>query len=305
MDPDRIPPGTVVVGVDGSEDSRRALDWGVDQAILEHRPLTLVHAVQPAGFPPAGTFVASGVDYGALLDVLLQSGREVLAEARAHALAHEPDLDVTEVLSSGDARNELVGIGHGAAMVVVGSRGRGPVSSLLLGSVSVGVSKSATCPVVVCRPTPAERGEPARDVVVGVDGTEGSLPAAEFAFRVAALRGVSLTVLHSYWDARGLGQAASSPDLDDLRASVAASVSGPAQRYPDVDVELRLRQGFADRNLIEASRDHALLVLAHQPLSVLDDLVYGSVAPAVVEHARCAVAVVPVLRTPAGPASAT
>lgn len=297
MDADRIAPGTVVVGVDGSQDSRRALDWGVEQAALEHRPLTLVHAVQPAGFPPAGTFVASGVDYGALLDVLLQSGREVLAEARAHALAHEPDLDVAEVLSSGDARNELVGLGRRAAMVVVGSRGRGPVSSLLLGSVSVGVSKAATCPVVVCRPTPADGGEPARDVVVGVDGTERSLPAAEFAFRVAALRGVSLTVLHSYWDARELGRDATSAELDVLRASVAASVSAAAEKYPDVDVGLKLRHGFADRNLVEASRDHALLVLAHQPLAAIDDLVYGSVAPAVVEHARCAVAVVPVSRS--------
>ena len=66
-----------------------------------------------------------------------------------------------------------------------------------------------------------------------------------------------------------------------------------AEKFPDVVVDLRLRHGFADRNLVDASRDHALLVLAHRPLSPLDDLVYGSVAAAVVEHARCPVAVVP------------
>ena len=83
-------------------------------------------------------------------------------------------------------------------MIVVGSRGRGPVTSLLLGSVSVAVSKHASCPVVVQRPTPTDTTR--HGILVGVDGTESSLPAIEFAYRMASSRELSLTVLHCYWD---------------------------------------------------------------------------------------------------------
>jgi nucleotide-binding universal stress UspA family protein len=294
MDSAQVPAGTIVVGIDGSPDAERALDWGIAQAALERRPLTLVHAVQPSGFPAAGTFVAAGVEYGHLLEVIREAGQGLLADARARALAQEPGLEVTEVLSTSDARNELLGLSHRAALVVVGSRGRGPVSSLLLGSVSVSVSKHAACPVVVCRPASDGTGGPGQGIVVGVDGTERSLPAVDFAFRMAALRRTPLTVLHSYWDARSVGKTEPSPaDVEDLRALLSESISGMAEKFPDVVVEVRLRHGFADRNLVDASRRHALLVIAHRPLTALDDLVYGSVAAAVVEHARCPVAVVP------------
>ena len=294
MDSAHVPAGTIVVGIDGSPDADRALDWGSTQAALERRPLTLLHAVQASGFPASGTFVAAGMDYGHLLGVLREAGQGLLADARARALAQEPGLEVLEVLSSSDARNELLSLSHRASLVVVGSRGRGPVSSLLLGSVSVSVSKHASCPVVVCRPAPTADGEPGQGIVVGVDGTERCLPAIDFAFRMAALRRSPLTVLHSYWDARSVAHVDPSPgDVEDLRALLSESISGMAEKFPDVVVDLRLRHGFADRNLVDASRDHALLVLAHRPLSPLDDLVYGSVAAAVVEHARCPVAVVP------------
>jgi nucleotide-binding universal stress UspA family protein len=295
MDSAHVASGSIVVGVDGSPDAERALHWASDQAALERRTLTLVHAVQMTGFPAAGTFAASGIDYGGMSDVLLESGGALLAAARAHALQRQPGLEVAEVLSTGDARNELLAVSRRAAMVVVGSRGRGPVRSLLLGSVSVTVSKHAGCPVVVCRPLPTtSAGEPGSGILVGIDGTGRSLPAIELAFRMAALRGAPLTVLHCYWDTLPPGaEGAPEADLSDLRAVVAESISGMAEKFPEVVVDVRLRRGFADRSLVDASGDHALVVLGHHPLSALDDLVYGSVAPAVVERARCAVAVVP------------
>lgn len=294
MDSAHLPAGTIVVGIDGSPDAERALDWASDQAALEQRTLTLVHAVQVVGFPAAGTFVATGIDYGGMTDILLDSGRVLLAAARDHALERRPGIEVVDVLSSGDARNELLTLSRRAALVVVGSRGRGPVASLLLGSVSVSVSKHAACPVVVCRPAPGTPGEPGTGILVGVDGTERSLPAVEFAFRIAAFRGHPLTVLHCYWDTLPLGpDGPPEADLNDLRALVAESIAGMAEKFPEVAVDVQLRRGFADRALVEASAGHALLVLGHHPLPALDDLVYGSVAPAVVEHARCPVAVVP------------
>jgi nucleotide-binding universal stress UspA family protein len=296
MDPAHVPSGTIVVGVDGSPDAERALDWASDQAAGERRTLTLVHALQLTGFPAAGALLANGVDAEGLREVLLEAGRGLLADARARALERRPGLEVAEVLSTGDARNELLALSRRAALVVVGSRGRGPVTSLLLGSVSVTVSKHASCPVVVCRPLPTSGGEPGHGVLVGVDGTAQSLPAIELAFRMAALRGERLTVLHCYWDiappdADGTPEA----DLGDLRALVAESISGMAETFPEVVVDVRLRRGFADRALVDASGEHALVVVGHHPLSALEDLVHGSLTPALVERARCAVAVVPAL----------
>ena len=295
MDPSRIPAGTVVVGIDGSLFSDQALAWAADQAALENRALTIVHAVRPLGFPAAGTFVSTGVDYGRLADALLAAGRELLDEAGAGVSKGHPGLEVRDVLSSGDARNELVDLSHQAAMVVIGSRGLGPVASLLLGSVSVTVSKHASCPVVVCRPRTA-LGPPQDGILVGVDGTPLSLPAAEFAFRLAAERHRPLTVLHSCWTPEAVGvlrPGSPEPDLTAQRALVAGSLTGLVEKFPDVSVDLRLEHGFADRHLVEASRDHELVVIGHQPISPLRDLIYGSLAPAVVENAVCTVVVVP------------
>lgn len=295
MDSAHIPAGSIVVGIDGSLHSDQALAWAADQAALEGRALTIVHAVRPLGFPAAGTFVSTGVDYGALADALLAAGRELLDEAGARVAEDHPDLAVLDVLSSGDARNELVDLSHGAAMVVIGSRGLGPVASLLLGSVGVTVCKHAVSPVVVCRPR-TSLSPPQVGILVGVDGTAQSLPAAEFAFRMAAQRHSPLTVLHSCWTPAAVGamsQGSSGPELTDQRALVADSVTGLAEKFPDVSVELRLEHGFADRHLVEASHDHDLVVVGHQPISPLRDLVYGSLAPAVIENAVCTVAVVP------------
>ena len=142
-------PGSIVVGVDGSPHSMRALDWAVQQAVAEHRPLTLVHtihAVTPAFMDAAIVDVRDG------RSVLDAAGHQVLASARAKVESTAPDLEVHEVFDLADPREMLLQLSEDAAMLVVGSRGRGQLRSLLLGSVSVFVVRHAHCPVVVVRP---------------------------------------------------------------------------------------------------------------------------------------------------------
>jgi nucleotide-binding universal stress UspA family protein len=264
--------GTVVAAVDGSPHADRALRWAVQEACLENRRLTAC---------------AVGPDADTILDRAL-----LLVEEQ------EPGLAVQRMARHGDPREVLLDLAEEATLVVMGSRGHGPLSSLLLGSVSSFVSNHAACPVVVCRPD----GEGATaGVVVGADGTAESLPVIEFAYRQAALRGMPLTVLHCFWDAlvavaqyhRSRGEDAVDPELSDLEALLAESVAGFAETYPDVDVTLSLKHGLVDEVLAPRQHPWELVVVGRHPMTSLNRVLTGSIASAVVERARSTVAVVP------------
>lgn len=295
MNSAQVPAGSIVVGIDGSPSADEALSWAVEQAALEQRPLTIVHTQEPVSFAGAGLMVpASGIDYAQLLDESRAAAQALLTSSNAQALDRHPELGVHQVLSHSDPRSTLLHLSQTAAMVVVGSRGRGPVGSLLLGSVSVSVSKHATCPVVVHRPAPTDT--PRHGILVGVDGTENSMPAIEFAYRMASWRALPVTVLHCYWDANlvaSLRTRAAMTDDSVEQALVAESLAGMQEKFPEVQVQVRLTRGFADQQLINASHNYDLLVIGHHPLPMLEDIVHRSVAPTVVEHAHGPVAVVP------------
>ncbi len=284
-----------MVGIDGSAGSLEALDWATDQAAREHRPLTLLHGADPVAFAGGGDYPGAEHDYTGLRDEVRQRDVAMLEAATARVRARHPDVEVGSVLSGDDPRNALLQLGETAAMVVLGSRGLGPVASLLLGSVSVAVSRHATCPVVVLRPDSLAGG----GVMVGVDGTEHSLPAVEFAFGMASLRGCPLTVVHCYRDPahRPGGQvgADGGPDLGEEEALTAEALAGMGEKFPDVPVDVHLVPGRGARELLAASEGFALLVVGHHRRAPLHGLLHDPVATTLLEHARCPVAVVPSL----------
>lgn len=139
----------IVVGVDGSGHSRRALAWALQEAERRHGTLTVL-AVLPSQVRPA-----TGIYWGQHDYPLSSSDAEIM---RAHIwefadkLASEigttgVDLDVTVV--TGDPAAELIAASRDASLVVVGSRSSTPVGQLLMGSVSSKVAHHAACPVVV------------------------------------------------------------------------------------------------------------------------------------------------------------
>lgn len=121
----------------------RPARWAAHQAYLEHRRLEIV-AAGDAG----GSLADDAVDVARLL---------------------HPEVKVSGSAVSGDPRQVLIDASTHAYMLVLGSRGRGAVKSMLLGSVSATVSAHAVCPVVVCRP--AADGKRQSGVVVGADAT--------------------------------------------------------------------------------------------------------------------------------------
>ncbi|MEP6816525.1 MAG: universal stress protein [Marmoricola sp.] len=289
-----VPTGTIVVGVDGSAPSDRAVTWAAEQASLEGRALTLAHGV---GLGEGTWLGADGVSGEAVFEAVRAEGQIVLDRAASAVIHGFPDVETRTVLPMTDPRLALLELAEQAAMVVVGSRGRGPVASLVLGSVSVAVTRHATCPVVVVRP--ALPGDRVRGILVGVDGTGNSAAAVEFAYRQASARALPLTVMHCFVDvlstSRGPWQVPyDSPGLEEQRLILDATVNGMGEKFPDVPVTLTLGRGLVQDCLVHASQSMDMVVVGAHPKHTLIGLVFDPhVDSAVMEHAPCIVAVVP------------
>lgn len=279
-----VPTGTIVVGVDGSRSSDLAIAWAIEQAIGERRALTLVHAIEP----PTAVYLDG--------PTLEADAAEMLAAARAEVARRAPDLTVHEVVQLADPRNLLLSLARDAGLLVVGSHGRGPVLSLLLGSVGVAVTRHAPCPVVVVRP--GNPGVVRQGVLVGIDGSVRSLTTLDFAFRQASLRQLPLTVLHCFWDAEAVvagGHVVGGVESlqEQARLAVAETVAGMGEKYPDVRFRTELARGLVDEALVRAAERMNLVVVGAHHGGTASRIIFGSVAAALVEHAQCPVAVVP------------
>ena len=137
---------TIVVGVDGSDASERALMWAADEARYRHAKLRVVHAwfeVFVDGYFTAPMPLERSA--------VLVAAREVLDKAVASIPSGSPEIAVEGVLVHGEPGVVLLHEAETADMVVVGSRGRGGFAELVMGSVSHRVVHHAHCPVVVIR----------------------------------------------------------------------------------------------------------------------------------------------------------
>lgn len=134
----------IVVGVDGSSGSHRALAWAVEEARIRGAAVEAVHVwTTPyvAGFPYT-TLVLDPAQ-------LEQHAHELLAAAIAGVDTAGLAVPVQPVVAAGGPAEAILAHAKGADLVVVGTRGRGGFTGLLLGSVSQQVVHHATCPVVI------------------------------------------------------------------------------------------------------------------------------------------------------------
>lgn len=288
--------GTIVVGVDGSEASTRALVWAATEAGLHQRELTIVHAEKTFSTSEQAWLASSGITPGEIADQVLAEAREVVDRARSRALSERPGLEVSTILQVGDARDVLHGLADNATMIVVGSRGLGPVTSVLLGSVSIAVSRHAACPVVVVRPSEVDQEH--RGVVVGTDGSEASIPTVEYAYREASLHHMPLTVVHCLWDplvarVRWGHLTPGDPFYEDAEQRVSSSLAGISDKFPEVETHVALAKGAVDACLVDFSRQHDILVLGRHGQSLGERLAWGGLTTSIVEHASGPVVVVP------------
>ena len=140
----------IVVGVEGSEGSQAALRWAVDEAHFRGCTVEVVTAYLPTYVPAAPDFGYVPLDPIDLVDEVRKMQDDVVAAATAHCA--DLAVPVEQKLIKGRAADTLIAAAQGAALLVVGNRGRGGFRGLLLGSVSHQIAQHAACPVVIVRP---------------------------------------------------------------------------------------------------------------------------------------------------------
>jgi nucleotide-binding universal stress UspA family protein len=288
------PSGTIIVGVDGSSSSEHAVLWAAEEARLQRRGLTLVHAQKKISGNELAWLASAGIPPHQV-DEEIRGDVDRLIE-RAHALAAErcPDTSIDTVVDVQDPRSLLLDLAATASMTVVGTRGHGRVASLLLGSVSGALVRHATRPVAVVRPRP----EAGRGVLIGADGSEESLELVEHAYREASLHQTPLTLVHCLWDglvaqARWTSVSETDPEGQEARLRIAESVAGMGEKFPDVPVTVRVARGAIDACLVDLSAEYDLLVIGRPPRPLLMRLTLSGLTTPVVEHAHAPVLVVP------------
>ncbi|MEV7415559.1 universal stress protein [Streptomyces sp. NPDC089919] len=293
--------GPVVVAVDGSEHSLKALDWALLAARAVGAEVVAAHvlpghaqfwqarrtsmvgaAEEPAADPVAGVVRAH------------LEGRADLPQVRYESL-------------EGELPGALDAPAAGARMLVLGSRGRGGFASLLLGSTSRASATTAPCPVVVVPHSAREAGREGEGrVVLGLNPSETADEVIEFAFRQAADLGLKIMPLTAFLDPvaplpligapmpGGLPDEDLAPLLREIERAQQERLEPIAARYPGVVVESLVGPGDAAGQLVAQSKTADLLVVGrHRTRLRADSLLMGSVANAALLHAQCPVAVVP------------
>ncbi|MEV0970864.1 universal stress protein [Microtetraspora glauca] len=280
----------IVVGVDGSQGSLEAAAWAGAEAALRGAPVRIVHAaLQWDYYVP---LVPQPDPWSA---AVAEAAQEMLQEAANRTRTGHPGVQVSTELVQGGTSEALVAVTEEAQLIVVGSRGRGGFAGLLLGSVSWQVVSRARCPAVVVRDPHAR---PTGQVVVGVTGRPDQEPVLDFAFREAELRGADLRVLHAWTRPAGIGPGDTSPLPYAVEAVgreeevlLAESIAGWRDQFPDTRLIQQVVHEHPAKALVDASADHDLVIVgAHGGARALLGL--GSVAHALVHHARGPVAVV-------------
>lgn len=280
----------VVVGVDGSEPSLRAVDWAADEAAQRGLPLRVVYASLWERYESA-VFATGGDRSEQILSGVF------VAAASERARKRVPGLKVSsQVIPDGPAP-VLLREARKASVLVLGSRGRGDVAELLLGSVSLTMAGRADCPVIVVRGGHDDGDGTHRRIVLGVGEEAATANAVRFALEEAERRGVLLEAIRAWrrpaHETTGhplfVGEPAHAHEQRAAETLEAALREAPA----GVEVHRRTAEGSAREVLLDASRGANLLVVGARRHPGHFGLQLGRVAHTVLHHAACPVAVVP------------
>lgn len=281
-----------VVGVDGSPSAETALRWAIAHAPGRASSLQIVSAWQPPLYAP--TVYGGPMSAPFELDQLEQAATEEIERIAAEA-RHDVTIPVDGIAVRGGASTALLEASVQASLLVLGTRGRGGFSRLLLGSTSSQCAAHAEVPTVVVDDDWVADSE--RRVLVGLDGSPNSLTALDWALRFSR-PGTTVEVMW-VWDTSPLAVGADEfffPDAGEtaelrfhhLVDQVVARVD-----TTDVTVERTFWRGRPREDLAMASKNVDLVVVGARGHGAVGAALLGSVSSWLLHHVHRPLVVVP------------
>ncbi|MBY9076105.1 universal stress protein [Nocardioides sp. WL0053] len=279
----------IVVAVDGSERNRAAVLWAAHEAADTGCVLTLVTAVEDH-VVATPHFSVRSQDQEAL-DMLADVRHEVHHVVAEHQVRSE--------VVAGSPVDVLLDRAREARLLVVGKRGLGTFTRIIVGSTSIALAGRAHVPVAIVPDKwhPEEhRGAP---IVLGIDPYKVDQPPVDLAFRRAARLGVPLVLVHGWetptvysWDAAAVAGVTSEWE-QQAREEFERLAGTWHARFPDVDLRVVHRNQHPAMAVLDAAEDAQLVVLGRHTDSKLGGFTFGSVARAVLHYSECPVVVAP------------
>jgi nucleotide-binding universal stress UspA family protein len=278
---------TIIVGIDGSPGADYALHWAQAVAARTGAPIRAVLAwdlpvyIFATRFPNVETPPIPAVKAAAQssLDAALERVKDGAGA-------------ITPVLRQGPAASTLLAEAeeHDAALVVVGTRGLGPVRRILMGSVSTRVARDASCPVAI---VPPGAPDPSGPVVVGVDGSAGSIAALRWAAATTDRQIFAVHVMEYPFGPEYVVEGLVFDDHESFGREVAErTVNEAIGARADLSIEVVSGDARDVLNHVAATRSATVIVVGARGGKGLAGL--GSVATSVASNADVAVVVVPV-----------
>jgi nucleotide-binding universal stress UspA family protein len=288
----------ILAGVDGSASADSAARWAAAEADLRNVDLRLLFTYQipVVGHPE----YECPPDF---VDAMRIAGQATLDRVAGEAARVYPDLPIQQALKEADARLALVEESKRAGMTAVGTRGKGRVTEVLLGSVALHLAAHGHSPVAVVPRSTHPAGGP---ILVGADGSPNSDEALGFAFDEAAVRGAELVAMLA-WDELSHQRFARRPvihgAIDEEAGSVLDQQLAPwLAKYPEVPIRKVIYRGPPAAGLVQpegrSGPEPQLIVVGSRGRGGLSGLVLGSTSQTVIIHSRCPVIIVRAGTTP-------
>ncbi|WP_127509528.1 universal stress protein [Actinoplanes solisilvae] len=278
-------PRPIVVGTDGTENSKEAVRWAAREANRRGLPLRVAYVFDwEWGESP---YDLSGGSY----DRAHKHAEAVTGNAVHEARAAVLNVDVEGDPLVGHAAARLLAESDDAELMVLGSRGRGAFAGLMPGSVSQRVATRAACSAVVVRGRGGDLTE--GPVAVGLDASDAAERVLEVAFEEAAGRGSTLLVIRARVPVGFQAGDVALPEPPAAeRARVEEQLAPWRRRHPEVPVEVVLTTDGAASALAEASTRARLIVVGSRGRGTFTGTVLGSVGLQLLQHADCPVYIV-------------
>lgn len=289
----------VVVGVDGSNHSRAALEWAAAEAARSGAELRVVHAL---GMPLVVS-TQSGPGRFQPTEEISDQATDVLKSAAARARELQPTVSVKTVTALEEAPLAILRQSGKYDLIVIGTRGLGTIAAMFVGSVSIRVAAQAPCPVVVVPSD--EEGRPATTalnrVVVGVDSSDNARGAFGLALDLASENNGELVLVHSWdvpypYDPVAMTAAGYQPQqaiFEQKSDELVSELLDEVTEGDNVDVSVvRTQTGPVDA-LLKAAEGADAIVVGSRGRGTVRGLLLGSVSQGVLHRAKIPVVVLP------------